>query len=315
MALQGVNISGAEFNTQMLPADVNIDYVYPSQSEIAYFAARGLNVIRLPFSWERMQQRAFGPLDQWELSLMNRVVTYATDLGVSVVLDPHDYGAYHKATIGVPGGVSNAVFADFWGKLAAQYKNNGKVIFGLINEPIGPLMTPATWRASSQAAIDAIRATGATNLILVPSTYWEHPAEFVRINAAEMLKISDPANNFAYEVHQYLDFDNAPSHTDYPSEAESVAMLRSFTDWLQAHNRTAFMGEIGVSSDPAALADLSAMLQYMQAHSAQWKGYTYWTAGAWYPASYRFGVEPRNGVTSPQLQTLLDNLSLKIPGT
>jgi endoglucanase len=92
MILQGVNISGAEFNTQRVPGDVGFDYLYPSNYEINYFASKGMNVIRLPFSWERMQPSLNGPLDQGELWRMDPVVSYATSLGLSVVLDPHDYG-------------------------------------------------------------------------------------------------------------------------------------------------------------------------------------------------------------------------------
>ncbi|MGC5340656.1 cellulase family glycosylhydrolase, partial [Escherichia coli] len=74
-------------------------------------------------------------------------------------------------------------------------------------------MTSATWEVSAQAAIDAIRATGATNLILVPSTYWEHPVNFLSNNATDMIKITDPANNWSYEVHQYLDSDGSGTHS------------------------------------------------------------------------------------------------------
>src|SRR5262249_53681040 len=190
---------------------------------------------------------------------------------------------------------------------------NPKVIFGLMNEPVGSTMTSATWEASAQAAINAIRAAGATNLILVPSTYWDHPVNFVQLNANDMIKITDPANNFSYEVHQYLDYDRSGTHPDFLSVTDSVATLSGFTSWLLANNRTAFLGEIGVTSDPGALADLSAMLQYMHANPAAWSGYTYWTAGQWYPTNYIFRVEPVNGVDTPQMQTLVSNLGTTTP--
>jgi endoglucanase len=313
MKLEGVNISGGEFTPDEIPGSHGINYAFPSTVEMDYSSSKGMTVIRVPFLWERLQQTANGPLDPKELWLLDRVVNYANSKGLSVILDPHNYGAYRKMTIGVLGGQPNSMFADFWSQVATHYGNNPQVIFGLMNEPVGSAMTSTTWAASAQSAIDAIRATGATNLILVPSTYWEHAENFVRLDAADMVKISDPANNFSYEVHQYLDYDGSGSHPDFPSASDSVATLSGLTQWLVANNRTAFLGEIGVTSDPGALADLDAMLKYMHANATAWTGFTYWTAGAWYPANYMFSVEPHNGVDTAQMLTLMANLGNKAP--
>jgi len=269
MALQGVNISGGEFNLTTVPGVYNTNYVYPSNSEIDYFSSKGLTVIRVPFSWERMQPTANGPITPAELARLDSVVAYATSKGLSTIIDPHNYGAYFGTTVGVPGGEPNTMFADFWSKMAAHYASNPKVIFGLMNEPVGSSMTSTTWLASAQAAIDSIRATGATNLILVPSTYWEHPVNFLSLNAADMIKITDPMNNWSYDVHQYLDFDGSGTHTDYLDPTDAVATLSSFTDWLKTNGKTAFLSEIGVTSAAGANASLAAMLQYMHANPGQ----------------------------------------------
>jgi endoglucanase len=257
----GVNISGGEFNPLMVPGIYNTNYVFPSQTEINYYASKGMTCIRVPFSWERVQPTANGNLDAAELARLDAVVMAINAKGMSIILDPHNYGAYRNVTIGVPGGHPNSMFADFWKKLSAHYINYPRVIFGLMNEPVGGSMTAATWRASAQAAIDGIRSTGCKNLILVPSTYWDHPKEFVQLNAAEMVKITDPANNYAYEVHQYLDYDGSGTHTDFLSTTDAVATLSGFTNWCRAIHRTAFLGEMGVTSAPGALAALSAMMQ------------------------------------------------------
>ena len=313
MNLIGVNISGGEFNPLYVPGIYNTNYVYPSQSEINYFASKGMTVIRVPFSWERMQPTVNGALDTAELARLDAVVNMCTAKGMSTVLDPHNYGAYRNITVGVPGGHPNTMFADFWKKMAAHYLNNPKVILGLMNEPIGPSMTAATWLASAQAAINAIRQTGSKHLILVPSTYWDHPKDFVQVNAATMINITDPGNNYAYEVHQYLDYDGSGTHTDYLSVTDSVATLSSFTAWCRANHRTAFLGELGVTTAPGALADLSAMMQYMHANKDVWSGFTYWTAGAWYPTNYIFSCNPINGVDTEQMKTLVANLGTPTP--
>ena len=48
--LVGVNLSGAE-HSNLVTGTVNYDYVYPTTSEISYFAALGLNVIRIPITF------------------------------------------------------------------------------------------------------------------------------------------------------------------------------------------------------------------------------------------------------------------------
>lgn len=307
MHYQGVNISGAEWGEQNVPGTFGVHYIFPTNSEIDYFSSKGMKIIRVPILWERIQLNANGALDATYLGRLDAVINYATSKGLRTVIDLHNYGAYKGITVGVPGGHPNSMFANFWSQIAAKYKANSNVIFGLMNEPVGSTMTSTTWLASAQAAIDAIRQTGATNLILVPSTYWGHPVNFVELNASVMINVRDPANNFSYDVHQYLDYDGSGTHTDVLSPTDAVATLTNFTAWLKANNRTAFLSEIGVPATTAAQDSLSAMLQYMHANAAQWDGYTYWSAGPWWQ-NYVFGVEPVNGQDTVQMKTLIANL-------
>ena len=61
--LMGVNLAGAEFAPQHVPGVFGTDYTYPTHTEIDYYASKGLDVIRLPFLWERLQRTELGPLD------------------------------------------------------------------------------------------------------------------------------------------------------------------------------------------------------------------------------------------------------------
>jgi endoglucanase len=307
MQLEGVNISGAEWGESQIPGTFMVHYIFPTNSEIDYFASKGMKVIRVPILWERIQPEANGAFEPTYLSRLDAVISYAGSRGLKAIIDLHNYGAYRKTTVGVPGGHPNSMFANFWNQIANRYKNNSLVIFGLMNEPVGPTMTPTTWLASSQDAINAIRQTGSTNLILVPSTYWGHPVNFVELNANVMINVRDPANNYSYDVHQYLDYDGSGTHTDVLSPSAAVATLSSFTAWLKANNRTAFLSEIGVPATAAAQDSLDAMLRYLHANAAQWDGYTYWSAGPWWQ-NYVFGVEPANGQDTPQMKTLIANL-------
>lgn len=307
MVYEGVNISGAEWGESNIPGTFMVHYIFPTNAEIDYFSSKGMRVIRVPILWERLQPAANGTFDATYLGRLDAVINYATTKNLSTVIDIHNYGAYRGMTLGVAGGQPNSIFANVWTQLADRYKGNPKVIFGLMNEPIGSTMTSTTWLATAQAGINAIRATGATNLILVPSTYWGHPVNFIELNASVMIRVTDPANNFSFDVHQYLDYDGSGQHTDVLSPSDAVATLSSFTAWLKANNRTAFLSEIGVPASSAAQDSLGAMLKYMHANAAQWDGYTYWSAGPWWQ-SYIFGVEPVNGQDTPQMTTLIANL-------
>ena len=90
--LIGVNLAGAEFAPSKIPGTYNTDYTYPTHAEIDYYASKGMEVIRLPFLWERLQRSEFGALDPSELSRLDDVVNYATSKGLKVDLDPHNYG-------------------------------------------------------------------------------------------------------------------------------------------------------------------------------------------------------------------------------
>jgi endoglucanase len=65
--LLGVNLAGAEFGWNV-PGVFGTDYTYPTHTEIDYYAAKGMSVVRLPFLWERLQHSENGPLDGAELA-------------------------------------------------------------------------------------------------------------------------------------------------------------------------------------------------------------------------------------------------------
>jgi endoglucanase len=141
--LLGVNLAGAEFgsgdvqngheNPQTVPGVYGKDYTYPRHEKIDYYASKGLDVIRLPFLWERLQLTNLGPLDAAELARLDDIVNYATSKGLKIEIEPHNYGYGFNALVG--SGTQNSDFADLWSKLASHYKSNANVIIGLMNEP------------------------------------------------------------------------------------------------------------------------------------------------------------------------------------
>jgi endoglucanase len=308
--LLGVNLAGAEFGSSV-PGVFGTDYTYPTHAEIDYYASKGLGVIRLPFLWERMQHTEFGALDATELGRLTDVVNYATSKGLKIEIEPHDYGYGFGALIG-SAQTPNSAFADFWGKLAQHFEANPNVIFGLMNEP--HVQSATEWLGSANAAIAAIRGAGAVSQeILVPGSSWDGAWTWTSPdtnNAAVVgTGVQDPAHNFAFEVHQYLDSDGSGTHPGAISATIGVERLTAITQWAEATGNHLFLGEVGVTKDQTSLTALDGMLTYMQQHTDAWQGATYWAGGPWW-GNYMFSIEPQNGVDKPQMAILVQHLAL-----
>lgn len=304
----GVNLAGAEFKSSIRPGTLFKDYTYPGESDYAYYASKGMNVVRLPFLWERLQPQAFGALDTQQLSLLHMAVLRAKAQQLHVVLDVHNYAKYHGKRIGTAE-TPVAVFADLWSKLAAEFKDDDTVIFGLMNEPNG--INANAWADAAQAGLNAIRATGARNLVLVPGTAysgahsWNSTGYGGTSNGEALLAITDPADRIAFEAHQYLDADYSGTSGQCRSEQIGAQKLRSFTDWLHRHSKQGFLGEFAGGSDPVCLAALDAMLEHIHANAEVWLGWTYWAGGAWWKQDYPFNVQPdKEGNEKPQMTVL-----------
>jgi endoglucanase len=312
----GVNLAGADFGTGNLPGVFNTDYTYPTHAEVDYFVAKGMNIFRLPFMWERLQNDQNGSLNLEELARIRDFVNYATSKQAKVILDPHNGARYYGEIIGIDGdfgALPVAAFQDFWTKLANEFKNNDKVIFGLMNEPNE--MPTELWRDDANAAISAIRATGATNLILVPGNAWTGAHSwnddwYGTPNAIVMQTIVDPANNYVIEVHQYLDSDSSGTSDVCVNSTIGSERLQIFTDWLRQHNQRGFLGEFAGGRNNTCLDGLDDMLTYLDDNSDVWLGWTYWAAGPWWGEDI-FTLEPQeDGSDRPQMAVLLEHMSV-----
>jgi endoglucanase len=306
----GTNLSSAAFGP--IPGVYGTDYIYPPHSDVDYFTAKGFRILRIPFLWERMQPTLGQPLDPTELGRLTDLVTYATSRNAYVLVDPHNYARYDGNVVGDTdaGGATAAQFGDFWSRLATVFAGNPAVVFGLMNEPYG--MATELWLADANAAIAAIRTAGAQNLIFVPGNgytgaYDWTDSAYGTPNATVMLGVKDPLDNYAFEVHQYLNSDSSGSQPTCVSATVGSARLTAFTQWMSANHVRGFLGEFGVSSDPTCLSALDDMLSYVDQHRDGWIGWTWWSAGPWW-GSYMFSIEPTNGQDAPQMATLLKHL-------
>jgi endoglucanase len=302
--LRGVSLSGAEFGNTRLPGTLNQDYTYPTDEELRYFRQVGMGIIRLPFLWERIQRELYGPLDPGELHELRRVVSAAHALDLCVLLDLHNYGSYRGQVLGAEVLPASALI-NIWLQLQRAFPDPDAVALGLMNEP-APVPV-ALWVAIAQETVLALRAAGATHLILVPSGRWSGAHEWHRRfdgrSPAESFEhFHDPLNRYAIELHQYTDADFSGTGMFCLSAAALRQILGRVTQWAARTQRQLFLGEFGVSSSPECLATLAAMLEAMQDPDI-WLGWTYWSAGRWW-GPYPFSIHPGPGPQAPQLSVL-----------
>jgi len=312
----GVNLAGAEFGSTV-PGTYGKDYTFPTHAEIDYYASKGMDVIRLPFLWERVQSSENGPLNSDYLSHMDDVVNYAATKGIKVDLDMHDYGKGFGALIG-SSATPNSAYSEIWGALADHFKNDPNVIFGIMNEP--NQQTATQWLTSANDAIAAIRTAGADQEILVPGTNWDGGWTWTTSQNAKVIGtgVQDPLNNYAFEVHQYLDSDGSGTHTNVVSATIGVDRLTAVTQWAEANGAKLFLGEYGVASDATSLTAMDNMLTYMQQHTDVWQGATYWAGGPWW-GNYMYSIEPTGTVghyvDKPQMVMLEEHINHPVPPT
>jgi endoglucanase len=299
--VRGANVSGGEFGT--VPGRYATNYIYPSRAEIAYYAERGFSGLRLPFRWERIQHEIYGGLDvvgngSGDFERVQQVIAWITGHGMVAVIDLHDFGGRKVGRASAKLGTAMlpaSALDDLWVRLAKAFKDNDRVWFNLMNEPVG--ISAARWKMIAQSATNAIRGTGALNRILVPGTAWSGAHSWVSSgNAAQMATFVDAANNYAFDVHQYLDSDNSGTHAACVAGAGS-RRLDAFTAWAQgAPGRYGFLGEFA-GSDPMVSGqeqcgiELAALLDDAES-SGVFIGWTAWGGGRWWNRSYIFRLAP-----------------------
>jgi endoglucanase len=307
-SLRGTNLSGAEFAAQKLPGVLGTDYAYPSRSDLVYFKSTGMNLIRLPFRWERVQHSLKGPLDIAEVAQIKRVIDWARELDLCILLDLHNYGSYHAQKIGSDA-VEGAAFEDVWLRLADAFPDAGSTALGLMNEPIA-LPVPQ-WIALAQSTVLALRSKGANHWLMVGSGRWsgahEWDKHFDGVSAAEAFwSFNDPLKRYAVELHQYADNNFSGTGTACIAPERLTSIMQKLTQWSQTNNVRFFMGEFGTGNSPACLAALRALLQPMQ-DSQVWRGWSYWSAGVRW-GSYPFSIQPGKGSEAAQLTLLREFL-------
>lgn len=237
---RGINVSAAEAwfrpeeaeeggetpNSNLDPGVYGEDYWYPGlsrdpttgQNTFEYLSERGIDIVRIPFRWERIQARPGGPLDAFNLSLLKDSVASADAAGLEVILDLHNYGGYwadvegevRKLKLGTPD-LTAAHFRDLWSRISANFRNEAHVVaYDLMNEPAGAGGIGAgshdaeerEWEALTREVVDAVRARDDDKLLMIPG--YAGAGKWPEVHPEPWIP-ADPADNHMYTAHQYFD--------------------------------------------------------------------------------------------------------------
>lgn len=285
---KGVSFTGMQYTPgEQWPVKAAVPY---------YLGQKKMNLIRLPLRWELVQPTLGAPLDAAQVVGISDQVNRATEAGAYIVLGMHNFGRRNAKgmpyIVGETPTVSVDHFADFWRRMADIWKGNPKVIFALMNEPHD--QDDGVLIQSSNAAIRAIRAVGATQqLILVNGNGWgifgwrAGASNYSRLG----LEIVDSADNFAFDVHLYFDEGSAGQSSVCKANAWQSS-IRRFTDWARAHGKRAFCGEFAVGASADCGQKLAPFLTYLEDNRDVWLGWAWWGGGGWWQQNYIFRLDP-----------------------
>ena len=268
----GVNFSGAEFGVGTDGAfTTSATQTWFPQGHFDYFKGKGFNAVRLCLAWDLLQPNAtFGFAAPYQTK-MQSAIDMATKDGLTVIVDIHNYARKNGVIIG-SSALPNSAFADLWTRLANLYKGYQNVVFGIMNEPHD--MATSQWVSAANAAIAAIRATGATNLILVPGNYWSGSGSWT---GNEMGAITDSLNNWAIDVHCYLNSNGSGAVPDVVSPTILKDRITPLVTWCKANGKKFWLTETSTGpTDPNAKPAITDGLTYLANNQDVCIGWSWW---------------------------------------
>ncbi|GHU68662.1 hypothetical protein FACS189413_06100 [Bacteroidia bacterium] len=283
----GVNMSGGEFGGSPLYPDNEVDWTY--------YEEKGLNLIRLPFKWERVQAQVGGALSA-DVPKLKQIVEIANRKGMQVMLDMHNFGR-GKANvtdyiIGETSNVTIAHFADVWRKLATEFREYHLWGYDIMNEPHD--MGSVDWFDIAQATINAIREVDAETPIVIEGNGWASADRWPDVSNS-LKNLVDPSDRLIFQAHCYFDADASGtykgSYTIEVGNNHQVAITRlsHFVNWLKTNNKIGVIGELGCPGDDERwLTMLDGACAYLKENNVS---LTYWSGGRHW-GSYAMNIHP-----------------------
>jgi aryl-phospho-beta-D-glucosidase BglC (GH1 family) len=214
---------------------------------------------------------------------VDAAVKWAEEAGMDVILDLHWSDA---GTLGSCKSSCQQLMADtnsigFWADVASRYKNDGRVLFELYNEPHDVPWnvwksggkTSGGWTAAGmQQLYDAVRGAGAENLVIIGGLNYAFDLSGVPSN-----RIS--GYNILYASHPYGgSSDKGPSAWEagwgFLTKTDPV-ILTEFGDGADCS---------GGTYSPAINTYVSTLITFADSHAANWTAWAWFSGGCSFPS-------------------------------
>lgn len=312
--LRGVD----RFGTEYMCTHGHTIFDGPSnQQSIAAMKSWGINAVRVPLNeacWDRESYIQPSVAGVNYRRAIERYVNLLTSNGLVVILDLHwSDGAFvnPRSRCTSPRSVCQKPMPDehsvaFWKSVATLFEGNDAIIFDLFNEPYPERVTrgnPAAWRCwldggstcaglsyaavGMQRLVDAVRSTGATNVIMVGGITWAN--DLSQWLAHEP---TDPDHNLAASWHSY-NFNACDSRRCWNEQIAPVAA------------RVAVIaGEIG--QDNCSDSYIDPLMKWLDAHRISYLAYAWdaWPGSCTLISSYNGTATPYGAGYEFHLQSL-----------
>jgi len=274
--LRGVNRSGAEYACAQGwgmwdgPAD---------SASVAAIAGWKANAVRVPLNESCWLGIGGVPAQYAGASYQQAIAGYVGRLnraGLVAILDLHWNAPGAEKALAQHPMPDRDHSPEFWRQVATAYKGNDAVVFDLFNEPYpdGNADTPEAWRcwreggtcrgvpytaAGMQELVDAVRGTGATNVVLAGGVQYAGTLTSWLAN-----RPVDPTGNLAASWHVY-NFGWCVTPACWNAQAAPVAAQVPLV-----------LGEIG--QDDRGSAFVTSLMDWMDAHQGS---YLAWSWDVW----------------------------------
>ncbi|MDQ0749316.1 endoglucanase [Streptomyces africanus] len=303
--IAGVNWFGFETDIHVVHGLWARDY----KSMIDQMKSLGYNTIRMPYSDDILKPGAMPESINHDgkntdlrgltsLQVLDRIVAYAGQAGLKIVLDRHRPDAAGQSALWYTASVPESTWITNLKSLATRYKGNPTVVgIDLHNEPHDPACwgcgdTARDWRLAAQRAGNAVLSVNPELLIMVEGVQSYNGANGWwggnLMGVAQYPVQLDVPNRLVYSAHDYATSVAQQSWFSDPSfPANMPGIWDKYWGYIFKQNiAPVWLGEFGTTLQPAVDQKwLSALVTYLRSTSANGADSFHWTFWSWNPNS------------------------------
>ncbi|GAA2764833.1 cellulase family glycosylhydrolase [Streptomyces paradoxus] len=303
--IAGVNWFGFETANHVVHGLWARDY----KSMIDQMKSLGYNTIRMPYSDDILKPGTMPDSINHDgrntdlrgltsLQVLDRIVAYAGQSGLKIVLDRHRPDAAGQSALWYTASVPESTWITNLKALATRYKGNSTVVgIDLHNEPHDPACwgcgdTSRDWRLAAQRAGNAVLSVNPELLIMVEGVqsydgtngWWGGNLMGVARHPVQL----DVPNRLVYSAHDYATSVAQQSWFSDPSfPANMPGIWDKYWGYIFKQNiAPVWLGEFGTTLQPSVDQKwLAELVKYLRSTSAHGADSFHWTFWSWNPNS------------------------------